>query len=214
MPNKETQVIELHTFNTPNGRKAAIALEELSLPYRVHIVDITQGQQFAPEFLAVSPNNKIPAIVDTDGPGGKPLAVFESGAILVYLAEKAGRLLPTDPIKRMDTLQWLFWQVGGVGPMFGQAGHFFHFAPEKIPYAIDRYVAETNRLLGVLEKQLGKRGPHLIGEEYTIADIAVAPWVEALHFYGLGGLIEPFPRVRSWLDAFKARPGVQRGWNV
>ncbi|HPB98093.1 MAG TPA: glutathione binding-like protein, partial [Polyangiaceae bacterium] len=152
--------------------------------------------------------------VDSEGPEGKTVHLFESGAILLYLAEKTGKLIPADPMGRLSTWQWLFWQVGGVGPMFGQAGHFVHYAKEKIPYAIERYTSEVNRLLKVLEQQLAKQGPYLVGETYSIADIAVAPWVDGLSFYGLAELLEPHEHIRRWLETFKARPAVQKGWNV
>jgi len=147
-------MIELHTWGTPNGRKVSIMLEECGLPYSVHKIDISKGEQFKPEFLRISPNNRIPAVVDSDGPGGKPYSLFESGAILIYLADKTTKFLPSDPVKRYDTLQWLMWQMGGVGPMFGQAHHFLRAAPTKIEYGIKRYVDEAKRLYGVLDKQL------------------------------------------------------------
>src|SRR5690606_27502930 len=162
-------MITLYTWSTPNGRKISIALEELGLPYAVKTVDITRDEQFAPDFLAISPNNKIPAIVDSDGPGSHPIALFESGAILIYLAEKAGRLLPTDPRARYDTLQWLMMQKASVGPMLGQAHHFLRFAPEDVPYARKRYSAETRRIYGVLDRQLAAH-EWLAADQYTIAD--------------------------------------------
>src|SRR5258708_21894640 len=168
-------MIDLYTWGTPNGRKVSIMLEETGLPYRVHKVDISKNEQFKPEFLALNPNSKIPAIVDQEGPGGKPLPLFESGAILIYLAEKTGKLLPTDPAARYTVLQWLMFQMGGVGPMFGQVHHFLRAAPEPVPYAIERYGKETRRLYGVLDVQLGKAA-YLAGE-YSIADIATYPWV-------------------------------------
>ncbi|MEO1270682.1 MAG: glutathione S-transferase C-terminal domain-containing protein [Myxococcota bacterium] len=207
-------MIDLYTFTTPNGYKASIMLEELEVPYRLHKVDISKGDQYKPDFLHISPNNKIPALVDNDGPGGEPISVFESGAILIYLADKYGKLLSKDTAQRFNTLKWLFWQVGSVGPMFGQMGHFVRFAKEDIPYAKERYTKETERLLGVLERQLGATGGWLAGAEMTIADIATAPWVGALEFYGKGELLDAYPRTTGWLETFKARPGVQRGMNI
>ena len=167
--------IELHTWGTPNGRKVSIMLEECGLPYSVHKVDISKGEQHKPEFLKISPNNRIPAIVDPDGPGGKPLSLFESGAILIYLAEKTGKFLPKDPVQRYKTFEWLMWQMGGVGPMFGQAHHFLRAAPTKIEYGIKRYVDEAKRLYGVLDRQLAANA-YSAGAEYTIADMAIFPW--------------------------------------
>jgi len=201
-------VIDLYTWGTPNGRKVSIMLEEVGLPYEVHPIHIGQGDQFKPEFLAISPNNKIPAIVDRDN--GQ--SVFESGAILIYLAEKTGKLLPTDSKARMDALQWLMFQMGGVGPMFGQTHHFNRFAKEKIPYAIDRYVGETKRLYGVMNQQLGKQD-YLAGD-YSIADVATFPWVARWTWHGLEGGLKDFPNVTRWYDAIRARPAVQRGYNV
>jgi GST-like protein len=201
-------VIDLYTWGTPNGRKVSIMLEEVGLPYEVLPIHIGQGDQFKPEFLAISPNNKIPAIVDRDN--GQ--SVFESGAILIYLAEKTGKLLPTEPKARIDALQWLMFQMGGVGPMFGQTHHFHRFAKEKIPYAIDRYVGETKRLYGVMDTQLGKR-EYLAGD-YSIADVATFPWVARWSWHGLEGGLKDFPNVTRWYDAIRARPAVQRGYNV
>ena len=201
-------MIDLYTWGTPNGRKISIMLEEVGLPYEVHPIHIGQGDQFKPEFLAISPNNKIPAIVDRDN--GQ--SVFESGAILIYLAEKTGKLLPTDSKARMDALQWLMFQMGGVGPMFGQTHHFHRFAKEKIPYAIDRYVGETKRLYGVMDQQLGKHD-YLAGD-YSIADVATFPWVARWDWHGLEGGLKAFPNVTRWYDAIRARPAVQRGYNV
>lgn len=206
-------MLDLYGFATPNGRKISIMLEELGVPYRAHLVNILQGDQFKPEFLAISPNNKIPALVDPEGDDGAPLAIFESGAILVYLAEKYGQFLPKTPSGRAATLQWLFWQVGGVGPMFGQAGYFVRFAKEDVPHAKARYTDEVKRLLGVMEKQLSASA-WLSGEEYTIADMATAPWVAGLDFYGMWEIMEPYPQVRGWLERVRARPAVQRGWDV
>eukprot|EP01111_Echinosteliopsis_oligospora_P013502 TRINITY_DN484_c0_g1_i1.p1 TRINITY_DN484_c0_g1~~TRINITY_DN484_c0_g1_i1.p1 ORF type:complete len:255 (-),score=43.71 TRINITY_DN484_c0_g1_i1:54-704(-) len=208
--------IQLYSLATPNGQKVSIALEELGLPYDAHTIDIRKGDQFTPEFVAVNPNSKIPAITDPNGPNGQSLNVFESGAILLYLAEKTGKLIPTDPIKRSQCIQWLFFQMGGVGPMFGQFGHFHKYAPEKIPYAIERYTKEARRLLGVLNKQLeGKQ--YLIGDEYTIADIATFPWVRCLDTGYKGweviGVAE-FTNVTAWLERCSAKPASQKGFNV
>src|SRR6202049_1067243 len=167
--------IEFHTWNTPNGRKISVALEEMGLPYKVFPINISKGEQMAPNFLAISPNNKIPAIVDPDGPGGKPVSIFESGAILLYLGEKTGKFLPTPLIERIPVYEWLMWQMGGFGPMPGQVHHFMRAAPEKIPYAIDRYTNESRRLLNVMETRLGEA--EYLGGEYSIADIATYPWV-------------------------------------
>jgi GST-like protein len=203
--------IELWSWPTPNGHKVHIALEELGLPYRVVPVDIGAGDQFRPEFLAITPNHRIPAIIDPDGPGGAPLPLFESGAILIYLAEKTGRLIPADPAARATCLQWLMFQMGGVGPMFGQWNHFANYAPEKIPYAIDRYTKEVRRLYGVLEKRLSG-ATWLAGDDYSIADIATFPWVRNPERRG----IDPaeFPSVRRWTEAIEARPAVMRGLAV
>ena len=209
--------IQLYSLGTPNGQKVAIALEEMALPYEAHRVDIMAGDQFTDEFVAINPNSKIPAIVDPKGPGGKPLSVFESGAILLYLAEKSGQYLPTDPAARSECLQWLFFQVGGVGPMFGQFGHFYKYAKEKIPYSIERYQKETRRLLGVLEKQLEGRD-FLIGENYNIADIATFPWVGALDWgYNAVELLQlnsDFPNVIAWYERCRQRPAAARGLEV
>lgn len=206
-------MIELHSFDTPNGRKVAILLEELGVPYRAHKIDILAGDQHQPEFVAISPNHKIPAIVDPEGPDGTPMSLFESGAILIYLADKYGRFLPREPVPRSVTLQWLFWQVGSVGPFFGQAGHFARFAPEDLPYAKQRYIGEVERLLKVTEARLAQV-PWLAGAEYSIADIATAPWVAGLEFYGLGSLLDEVPRTSEWLATIRARPAVQRGWDA
>jgi GST-like protein len=200
-------MIDLYSWKTPNGHKVHIALEEMELDYELHPVNLGQGQQFEPEFLAVSPNNKIPAVVDREGPGGRPLSVFESGAILVYLAEKCGRLLPADPGRRAETLQWLMWQMGGIGPMMGQAYHFIHAADEEIPYAIARYGDEVRRLFGVADRQLAGR-PCLAGD-YSIADIAAYPWMRLAGQIGID--LEPYPHVRRWLDEVGERPAVQKG---
>ncbi|MGO9452598.1 MAG: glutathione S-transferase N-terminal domain-containing protein [Candidatus Binataceae bacterium] len=203
-------MLDLYYWPTPNGHKITIYLEETGLEYRIVPVNIRTGDQFKPEFLKISPNNRMPAIVDPDGPGGKPLALFESGAILIYLGDKTGKLLPTEPRARYETIQWLMFQMAGVGPMFGQRGHFMRAAPEKIPYAIDRYTNESHRLLNVMEGRLGK-APYLAGD-YSIADIATFPWV-------VGARREPEqlesrPNFKRWLDAISERPAVKRGLAV
>ena len=203
-------MIELHTWSTPNGRKVSIMLEELGLPYSVHPVNIGKDEQFRPEFLAISPNNKIPAIVDPDGPGGKRFALFESGAILIYLGEKTGRFIPKDAATRYVALQWLMFQMGGLGPMLGQTHHFLRAAPEPVPYAIKRYKDETRRLYGVLDKRLAE-AEHLAGE-YSIADIASYPWVARHEWHQIE--LGDFPNVKRWYDAIGARPAVQRGMKV
>ncbi len=204
-------MIELYTWATPNGRKISIMLEECGLPYSVHKVDITKNQQFTPDFLKVSPNNKIPGIVDTDGPGGQPYACFESGAILLYLADKTNRFLPADRARRFDAVQWLMWQMGGFGPMLGQTHHFVRFASEQVPYAIKRFSDETRRLYGVLDKRLGAV-EWCGGAEYTIADIATYPWA-ARHEWHKIDLAE-FPNVRRWYDQMGQRPAVKKGMSV
>ena len=207
--------IQLYSLPTPNGVKAAIMLEECGLPYEAHLVSFETHDQLSPAFLALNPNNKIPAILDPNGPDGQPLALFESGAILLYLAEKAGRFIPLDAAGRFETIQWLMFQMGGVGPMLGQLGFFHKFAgkdyEDKRPR--DRYVAETKRLLGVMDRQLADRA-WLAGDDYSIADIATFPWVRNLvGFYGAGDLvgIQDYAQVRRTLDAFVARPAVARG---
>ena len=207
--------IQLYAFDTPNGRKISVALEEMGLPYDVHVVDITQGEQMAPAFLAISPNNKIPAIVDPDGPDGAPISLFESGAILQYLAEKVGKFLPGDLRGRYEVLQWLNWQMGGLGPMAGQAGHFNLYAPqfapaEQLAYGQKRYGNEVNRLFGVLDKRLAGR-PFVAGD-YSIADIASWPW--ARQHERLGQDLAAFPSVRTWLERIADRPAVKRGITV
>lgn len=203
-------MIELHTWSTPNGRKVSIMLEEVGLPYSVHPVNITKDEQFRPEFLAISPNNRIPAIVDPDGPGGERIALFESGAILIYLGEKTGKLIPADPAARYVALQWLMWQMGGLGPMLGQTHHFLRAAPQEVPYAIARYKNETRRLYGVLDRRLGA-AEHLAGE-YSIADIACYPWVARHEWHQVA--LADFPNVKRWYDALGARPAVARGMQV
>lgn len=201
-------MIDLHYWPTPNGWKITIALEEMELPYHLIPVNIGRGEQFKPEFLAISPNNRMPAIVDHDPlGGGAPLSIFESGAILTYLAEKTGKLSPRDVRGRYDVAQWVFWQMGGLGPMAGQAHHFRGYAPEKLPYAIDRYTNEVHRLYGVMNKRLEDR-PFLAGE-YSIADIACYPWV--IPYERQGQNLEEFPHLKRWFEAMKARPAVQRG---
>ncbi|PRP77597.1 hypothetical protein PROFUN_00458 [Planoprotostelium fungivorum] len=205
--------IQLFSLATPNGQKVAIALEELGLEYDAHTINIMKNEQFAPEFLKVSPNNRIPAITDPNGPNGKSLDLFESGAILLYLAEKTGKLIPTDPYKRAKTIQWLFWQMGGLGPMFGQFGHFHKYAKEKIPYAIDRYRNEARRLLGVLDKQLSEN-EYVAGDEYTIADISIFPWVNCIDFgYKAWDVIgvDEFKNVTAWLKKCNDRPATKKG---
>ncbi len=199
-------MIDLYSWPTPNGWKVSIALEEMALPYEVHWVNIGRGEQFRPDFLAISPNNRIPAIVDRKL--DPPLSVFETGAILVHLAEKCGRFLPSDARRRSEVLQWLFWQVGGLGPMLGQHGHFKLYAPEKLPYAIARYEAEARRLYAVLDRRLADRG-HLAGD-YSIADMATWPWVVTHKAQGIE--LAQFPNVKRWYDALKQRPGLQRGY--
>lgn len=201
-------MIDLYTFTTPNGRKPAILLEELEMPYTIHSVNISKGEQFAPEFLAISPNNKIPAIVDRDN----DQAVFESGAILIYLAEKAGKLLPTETGERIKAIEWLMFQMASVGPMFGQLGHFRNAAPEPLPYALTRYEKEALRLLGVMDGQLAKT-PYLAGD-YSIADIATFPWVAGAKTPYLGLSFDEFPHVQRWVEELKARPAVQVGIDV
>jgi GST-like protein len=217
-PAQHPDRIQLYSLPTPNGVKVSIALEELALPYEAHLVSFEKNDQMSPEFLALNPNNKIPAIIDPDGPGGRPLALFESGAILWYLAEKTGRLLPEDPAAQYETLQWLMFQMGGVGPMFGQVGFFVKFAgkdfEDKRPR--DRYVGEAKRLLGVLDRRLESR-QWIMGDDYTIADIATFPWIRNLvGFYGAGELVgfSQFAQVQRVLDAFVARPAVVKGLDI
>lgn len=204
-------MIDLYTWGTPNGRKVSVMLEECGLPYQAFAVNISKDEQFAPDFLKISPNNKIPAIVDSDGPDGKPISVFETGAILIYLAQKTGKFLPTDPRKFTDTMQWLMWQMGGLGPMLGQAHHFRRFAPETIPYAVDRYTNETARLYGVLDRQVAATG-WLAAGEYTIADIASFPWIARHEWHGQK--LEDFPNLKDWYDRIWARDAVKKGFEV
>ena len=204
-------MIDLHTWATPNGHKISVMLEEVALPYRVHPVNIGAGEQFAPAYLAINPNGKIPAIVDHEGPTGQPLSLMESGAILLYLADKSGRLLASAGAARYDALQWLMFQMGGVGPMFGQVHHFVRFAKEKIPYAVDRYVTEQKRLYAVLNAHLAEA--EYLAAEYSIADIATYPW-GARHEWHPLDLAADYPHVKRWFDAVSARPAVRRGMAV
>lgn len=199
--------IEAFLWTTPNGYKISIMLEELAMPYRLSMIDIGNGEQFAPEFLKISPNNRIPAITDPDGPDGQPISIFESGAILQYLGRKFDRFYPMNERRKSDVDQWLFWQVGGLGPMSGQAFHFRKYAPEKIPYSIDRYTKEVTRLFGVMERRLADRS--FLAQEYSIADIAAFPWVR--EWKGLGQDLSQFPKLSQWHDAIAERPAVQRG---
>lgn len=202
-------MIQLYTWGTPNGKKVSIMLEESGLPYEVHAINIGQGDQMKPEYLAINPNNKIPAIIDTDGPSSKPLKLFESGAILMYLAEKSGKLLPADMAKRYEVIQWLMFQMGGIGPMFGQANYFYRLEP-KNPGAIERFYKEAIRLYKVLDKELGQR-EYLAGE-YSIADIATYPWVG--RHEGHNVKLAEFANVKRWFDQIGQRPAVQRGMEV
>jgi GST-like protein len=204
-------VIEVHTWPTPNGHKVHIMLEECGLPYAVHAVDIGAGDQFDPDFLAISPSNRIPAIVDPDGPDGKPISLFESGAILLYLAGKTGKLMPQSTRGKYEVMEWVMWQMGGIGPMLGQAHHFRLYAPEKIAYAIDRYTREAGRLYGVLDRRL-QDNEFVAGGEYSIADIAIFPWTRSWRNQGVE--LAEFPNVQRWQEALKARPAVRRGLEV
>jgi GSH-dependent disulfide-bond oxidoreductase len=204
-------MIEVYSWATPNGHKVHIMLEECALPYRAHAIDIGAGEQFSAEFLTISPNNKIPAIVDPDGPDGAPISLFESGAILLYLAAKTGRFLPADVRGKYEGLQWLMFQMGHVGPMLGQAHHFRIYAPEKIPYAIDRYTNEARRLYGVMNKRLA-RSRYVGGAEYSIADIAIFPWLRSWKNQGIAW--DDYPHLKGWFDEIAARPAVKRGVEV
>jgi GST-like protein len=203
-------MIDLYTWTTPNGRKASIMLEETGLAYAAHRIDIGKGEQFAAAFLAMNPNNRIPVMVDPEGPGGKPITIFESGAILVYLADKTGRFMAREGAARYVQLQWLMWQMGGLGPMLGQAHHFLRSAKEKIPYAIDRYKEEARRLYRVMDTRLAQA--EYLGGDYSVADIAAYPWA-ARHEWHQVDLAE-FANVKRWYDAIGARPAVQRGMKV
>ena len=202
-------MIDLHYWTTPNGHKITVFLEEAGLPYRIVPVNISKGEQFKPEFLRISPNNRIPAIVD-DAPagGGRPVSLFESGAILQYLAEKTGKFLPKDLHGRVEVMQWLFWQMGGLGPMSGQNNHFSNYAVDKIPYAMDRYRNEVNRLYGVMDRRLADR-PYL-GGEYSVADMACYPWI--VPYERQGQKLEDFPNLKRWFEAIRARPAVERAY--
>lgn len=217
-PATRPDVLQLYSLPTPNGVKVSIMLEETGLAYEPHLVSFERNDQFSPEFLSLNPNNKIPAILDPDGPGGQPLALFESGAILIYLADKTGQLLPRDPARRYEAIQWLMFQMGGIGPMFGQLGFFNKFAGREIEdkRPLNRYVEESRRLLGVLDQRLEGRD-WVMGQEYGIADIAIFPWVRNLvGFYEAGDLVqfERFGNVQRVLEAFLARPAVQRGLGI
>ena len=206
-----TDIIEVYSWATPNGHKVHIMLEECGLPYRAHAVDIGAGDQFKPEFLAISPNNKIPAILDPNGPDGASISLFESGAILMYLAGKTGRFMPASTRGRYEMLEWLMFQMGGVGPMLGQAHHFRIYAPEKIEYAVNRYTNEAKRLYGVMNRRLAK-SKYMAGSEYTIADIAIFPWLRSWKNQGIDWV--DFPHLKGWFDEIAARPAVQRGVEV
>lgn len=204
-------MIDLYTWGTPNGRKVSIMLEETALAYDVHPINIIKDEQFTPHFLSMNPNNKIPVIVDQDGPGGAPLTLFESGAILVYLAEKTGQFLSDDPRRRAVTMQWLMFQMGGFGPILGQSHHFMRFAKEQVPYAVERFGAETGRLYGVLNKHLSDRA-YLAGDDYSIADMATFPWVARHEWHQID--VASFPNVQRWYDKVGERAAVQRGMAV
>ncbi len=204
-------MIDLYTWSTPNGRKVSIMLEECGIAYRLHKIDIGKGDQFSPQFVALNPNSKIPAIVDSQGPDGKPITLFESGAILVYLAGKTGRFLPPSVRGKYEALQWLMFQMGGVGPMFGQTHHFLRAAKEPVPYGIERYTKETRRLYGVMDRHLGE-APFLAAGEYTIADIATYPWVARFEWHKVD--LAEFPNVKRWFDTISRRSAVARGMAV
>jgi len=202
-------MIDLYYWTTPNGHKISLFLEETGLPYRIHPINIGKGEQFAADFLKISPNNRIPAIVDNDTADGQPLSLFESGAILLYLAEKTGQFIPADLRGRQEALQWLFWQMGGLGPMAGQSHHFNRFAPEKLPYAINRYTDETTRLYGVLNKRLADR-PFVAGADYSIADMAIYPWIARYEWQEQN--LDDFPQLKGWFERIQARPATQRAY--
>jgi GSH-dependent disulfide-bond oxidoreductase len=203
-------MIDLYTWPTPNGFKVSIMLEEIGLPYNVIPINIGEGDQFDPEYLKINPNNKMPTIVDQDGPGGKPFTVFESGAILIYLADKTGQLMPTDPAERSLVLQWLMFQMANVGPMLGQAHHFRNYTEERLQYPFDRYTNETGRIYGVLDKRLAES--EYLADAYSIADIATAPWLRYPDRQGQD--LDDFPNVRRWRDEIFARPASERGFEV
>ncbi len=203
-------MIDLYTWTTPNGRKVSIMLEEVALPYRVHPINIGKGEQFAPDYVKINPNSKIPSIVDPEGPGGKPIAMMESGAILIYLARKTGKLFPQADRAQYEVLQWLMFQMGGVGPIFGQVHHFLRAAKEPVPYAIERYTKETRRLYGVLNERL--KDNEYLADGYSIADIATYPWVARFEWHKTD--LNDFPHVKRWFDAISARPAVQKGMKV
>src|SRR5271154_1351966 len=210
LPPRSTAAIELYYWPTPNGWKISVMLEECGLPYAVHPIDISRGDQFSPHFLAISPDNRIPAIVDPAGPGGKPISVFESGAILQYLGRKTGKFYPREERARVAVDEWLFWQMGGLGPMAGQANHFRHYAPEKIAYGIDRYTNEINRLFGVMNTRLAAR--EFLAGRYSIADIACVGWVRLAE--RMGQDLASFPRLNRWFEAIRARPAVKRAFAI
>ncbi|WP_187969772.1 glutathione S-transferase N-terminal domain-containing protein [Aquibium microcysteis] len=217
-PAQHPDRLQLYSFPTPNGIKVSAMLEEIGLPYEPHLVNIMKNETWTPDFLALNPNGKIPAIIDPAGPGGKPLPLFESGAILVYLAEKTGRLMPQDPAGRYETMQWVFFQMGGLGPMFGQLGYFFKFAGTAIEdkRPLERYVAESKRLMGVLETRLDGR-TWIMGDDYTIADLAIFPWVRTVkEFYGAGAVtgLDTSVNVLAWLERCMARPASQAALNI
>ena len=203
-------MIDLYTWTTPNGRKVSIMLEELALPYRVHPINIGQGEQFKPEHLKINPNGKIPSIIDPEGPDGEPITLMESGAILIYLAGKTGKLMPASVRDRMVALQWLMFQMGGVGPIFGQVHHYLRAAKEQVPYAIERYTKETRRLYGVLNERFKDR--EFLADSYSVADIATYPWVARYEWHKTD--LNDFPHVKRWFDAISARPAVERGMKV
>ena len=207
---EQTKPIELYYWPTPNGWKITIMLEELGVPYKVKYVNIGKGEQFEPSFLKIAPNNRMPAIVDPEGPDGKPISIFESGAILQYLGRKFGKFYPAGERDRVEVEQWLFWQMGGLGPMAGQAHHFRQYAPEKLPYAIDRYTNEVNRLYGVMNKRLADR--EFLAGEYSIADMASIGWTRS--YKNQGQELEDFPHLKRWFDAILARPAVERALGV
>jgi GST-like protein len=202
--------IELYYWPTPNGWKITVMLEELNVPYEVKYINISKGEQFAPDFLAIAPNNRMPAIIDPDGPGGEPISVFESGAILQYLGRKFGKFYPADERLRVQVEEWLYWQVGGLGPMAGQANHFRHYAPEKIEYGIARYTNEVNRLYGVMNKRLADRD--FLAGDYSIADMAALGWVN--QYENAGQDLADFPNLKRWFETLKARPAVQKALEV